>query len=335
MEDSAKKILDAEKFGDLFTKGDSSTLKAEYRTLMKQYHPDVCKIQDADKIAAKINYLYVQAQRGLELGYWERSNTLEVHDTKGKKYTAKYLKNVAFELGEMYIADQSLTFIVEGTHKVFFDNAVSMIQSFKYANANMEDEMSRYIPKIRYSFQTRDGKYCLILAKAPDVFLLGDILTHYGGNIPDRHSAWIISRLQNLCCYFDYIGIAHNGLCIENCFIGPVQHSLALLGGWWYARPKGARLIGVPKSVYNIMPVKAKSDKISSVITDLEATKHIGLRIIGKGTTPPKAMSDFLNSGSQPNASKEFARWHDTLDAAYGERKFVTMDVKKTDIYKK
>lgn len=329
---TAEQILAAKKCGDLFSKADKDTVVTEYRRLAKEFHPDVCSLPNAEEIFKWLNKLYEDALRLLSLGQWEISNVVTLHDNRGKTYQGKYLKSFQFELGTVYIADLSVTYLLDSQNKQFFDNAVYRINGLKYANASMEREISRYMPKVKYQFQTADGRYCLILDKSPDVFLLSDILDYYGGAIPDRHAAWIISRLCNICCYFGYLGIAHNGLTLQNCFISPAFHTLLPLGGWWYARKEGEKMIGVPRVIYDVMPLKAKGEKISSWRTDLEAAKLIGRQITDKSTAP-KQMLDFLSSGTS-NAIEEFGKWNKALDASYGKRQFVEMKIGKMDIYK-
>lgn len=91
-------------------------------------------------------------------------------------------------------------------------------------------------------------------------------------------------------------------------------------------------MLGVPSAVYDIMPIKAKSEKLSDIITDLESAKLIG-RQLSDISSLPKLFQSFLNSGSAHDAIEEFNRWNTTLDKSYGERKFVNMQVTKTDIY--
>lgn len=330
---TADEILSANKCGDIFSRADKDTVKTEYRQMAREYHPDVCTLPNANKVFAKLNELHDAAEALLEKGEWEVSNLFEIKDNTGRKYSTRYLKSFAFELGTAYIADQSLTYLFDKEHTAFYENAVAQIKALRYASANMEKEFARLLPKIKYTFKTNDGRYCLILNKTPDVFLLSDVLDYYKGHIPDRHVAWIISRLCNLCCYFDYSGISHNGLVLQNCLISPQYHSILPLGGWWYARPQGEKLLGVPKAVYDVMPIKAKSDKIAAIGTDLEAAKLIGRQISDMGTTPA-AVKEFLEAGASSKAKGEFSKWNATLDKAYGERKFIEMLVSKADIYR-
>lgn len=92
-------------------------------------------------------------------------------------------------------------------------------------------------------------------------------------------------------------------------------------------------MIGVPRVIYDVMPLKAKSEKKSDAMTDLESAKLIG-RQISDLSSLPEAFRQFLNTGSAHDAVEEFSRWNKTLDKSYVERKFVNMQVTKSDIYK-
>lgn len=329
---TAEEIISAKSCGDLFSKNDKQTVVAEYRELAKAFHPDVCSLPNATDIFAKVNDLYNTALQLIADGKWETSNSIQLQDVSGKKYLVRFLKTAPFELGTMYISDNALVYVFDAHHSKYYENAVSQIQTLHYADGAMEAEMSRFLPSIRANFETTDGNRALILRKTPDAFLLSDVQRYFGGKIPDRHTAWIISRLCNLCCYFEFSGIAHNGLTVENCLISPEFHTVLPLGGWWYAQKQGQPLIGVPRSIYDIMPIKAKSDKISSCQTDLEAVKQIGRQLIDKDTAP-KPILDFLNAGSSANPRDEFSKWDKALTAAYGKRQFVEMQVNKSNIY--
>lgn len=226
---TAQQILSSKKCGDLFSSADKQVVIAEYREIARAYHPDISSDPQANEVMAKVNQLYEEALRLIESGTWEVSNRLILRDKLGKKYIGKYLKQFPFELGEAYIANSTVTYVFKENHKRFFDNAVSQIKGLRYANKKMEEEMSRFMPRILYALSLDDGRFCLVLNKPEDVFLLSDIKDFFGGSLPDRHVAWIMSRLSNLCCYFSYTGIAHNGLTLQNCFICPSKHSITEL----------------------------------------------------------------------------------------------------------
>lgn len=327
----ADDILSAKKCGDIFSTADKNIVTREYRALAKRFHPDTCALPNAEEIFKHLNDLYKEALQLLEKGQWEISNTLIINDTTKRTFRVHYCKGRSFELGECYVGRRTVTYLFRAEHKRFFDNAVQQIKALRYATDEMEKEFARYLPSIMYQFQTNDDRYCLILTKTPDVYPLSEIWKFYSGSIPDRHVAWIISRLCSLCCYLNWLGISHNGLTVDNCYISPQHHTIHLLGGWWYACKEDEPMLGVSKEVYDVMPIKAKSDKTGLKRTDLECLKLIGRNLID-ASSAPKAVMDFLNSGST-YAIQEYTKWNQALTDAYGVRRFIEMKINESDIY--
>ena len=179
---TAQQILSSKKCGDLFSSADKQVVIAEYREIARAYHPDISSDPQANEVMAKVNQLYEEALKLIESGAWEVSNRLILRDKSGKKYIGKYLKQFPFELGEAYIANSTVTYVFKENHKRFFDNAVSQIKGLRYANKKMEEEMSRFMPRILYALSLDDGRFCLVLNKPEDVFLLSDIKDFFGGS---------------------------------------------------------------------------------------------------------------------------------------------------------
>ena len=329
--------MSATKCGDLFSCNDKTQVAIEYKEMIRMYHPDVYNDPNAHAITSKVNQMYAAAIDMISKGIWEISNHLEIKDLHGKKYITKYLDVYNFEMGLSYISDLSITYRYETRYASFFHNAVKQINAIRYSSPEMEREFSRYLPKINYAFETADHRYCLILQKAPDVYRLSDVLRYYKEKhncfIPDRHVAWIISRLCNLCCFFEHIGISHNALTTDSCFISPNDHSVLILGGWGYAEKLGQPLLGIPRAIYDIMPVKAKGNKCADIGTDLESIKRIGRQVADMDAVPEQ-IKTFLNCGSSSTSWEEFSKWSNVLDLAYGQRTFIEMTINKSDIYK-
>lgn len=279
-----------------------------------------------------MNKLYQDALTAIEEGRWEAPHKLFFQDTStGKRYYFCYCKSFPFELGTVYISSKYVTYVMDEAHERFYENAVIQTEAIYYPSLDLKDQFNPFMPSIAFHFKAGD-KYYYILRKDKHLINLSDLLAHYDGTIPDRHATWIISRLCNICCFFHSIGIVHNGLTIENCYISPSDHTVSILGGWWYATAEGAKMIGASKAIYDIMPVTTKSDKLSTPKTDLESVKLIGRLIFDKGATPTPIL-EFLNSGST-TAVNEFKKWDKALTDAYGERRFIPMNVSAADIYK-
>lgn len=328
-------ILNAKSCGDIFEIGSKKDITNQYRELARIYHPDVCIDPEADLIMAKINSLYQEALNYQRTGTWKSSNTVTFHTTDGKISTLKYLKKFDFELGTEYTSNSAVVYVLKGNRERFFENAKKEIElsSSGSEHSVISSEFSKYVPKLKHSFKSTDGSFVIVLDKSKDIVPLRLILEHYKGSIPHTHVAWMISRLCNLVCFFAHTGVAHNGLTIENLYVDPAMHSIYVFGGWWYARPIGKRLIGVPKFVYDVMPVKEKGEKVSSTRTDIEAIKRTAKVLLGKETAP-EPMMEFLDSGSGNNAIDEFCKWTTALEKSYGQRRFIRMDIAIDELYK-
>lgn len=93
------KILNAKYPWDIFTK---DKYKAEYRDLVRKYHPDV---YTGDKsIMQKVNELYESAQSFIDNGLWGVNTSFVVLNTaEGKELKIAYVSTYSFELGSVYL----------------------------------------------------------------------------------------------------------------------------------------------------------------------------------------------------------------------------------------
>ena len=324
-------ILAAKMCGDLFT-NDSVKAKKEFKVLAQMYHPDRNKSKQAEEVFKKIKELYNTAKGMIESGKWAESDCIEFDTKDGKRKKLKFIKECKFELGVQYISSSIITYVLEAQNKKYFDNAIKRIGSLGYEHDAMEKEFSRYFPEFIETFETEEGKWVLVIKKTKDLIRLQDLLDFYKGNINDRHVAWMMSRLSNICCFIEYNGITHNGISLENCFVSPEYHSIALLGGWWYCVGRGEKMFGTQKQIYDIMGPLTKTNKIGSVTTDLESVKLIGRTLLGK-TQAPDSFRNWLNSGSSGIARNEYTKWSQALDRAYGERRFIKLEATEQEVY--
>ena len=318
---------------DIF-ENDKEKVRSLYRELAKKYHPDVSTDKNSAVYFAKITELYNEALEKIDKGIWFEKDVLILENIKGKKYKLKYLKKHSFELGFFYVGRQHIIYVLERKNKKYLDNALNVLKSLKYADASMEKEFKRYFPEVVDNFELKTGEYCLVLKKDSTDFLLSDFLEYYsnqGKELDVKHCAWVVSRLSNICCFLKYNHLVHNGISLINCFISPKYHTIMLFGGWWYCVPEGEKLIGTQKSVYDVMPVKEKSEKISTYQTDLECVKQIG-RQLNKNL--PKPFENWVNKAATKDAFKEFDSWNQALYDSFGERKFIVLDISEKDIYK-
>jgi hypothetical protein len=207
----------------------------------------------------------------------------------------------------------------------------------------MREEVKKYLPDILDVFYVEDGRNVVVLNKTPDVFLLQDIIDFHHGKIPPKHVAWIGSSLHNIACYLKFIGYTHNGLTASNYFISPRYHSGLLLGGWWYAKKVGDKLVALPKAAIQVADPDIIKSKIAHPSLDLAMIRQLGLNCLGDpsginllhSNDVPKPLINYLRSYHGDDAYKDYHHWQKkVLFPSFGERRFVEMKVEISDIFK-
>jgi hypothetical protein len=338
---SAKDILRFTGPGELFSDR-PDRIKDEYARLAKQWHPDNHgNSGESNEVMVKINLLYQQGLELIRVGRWEKPGWLRLRSKDGKRHEINYYRTVSFELGTAYIGNHVVFYLVDSGNRDFYQNAVKSIAGLKYANEKMETEIRKYLPKVIAEFETSDRCWGVVIGKTPDFILLQDLLAYFDNRMEERHMAWIVSSLLNIACYLDYAGLSHNSISLDTYFVSPEQHSGALLGGWWYATPRGCRMPGVPEKIFAIMPPQVKTEKKGNILTDLESIRLIGRELAGdrNGTRLEGNLAgplvEWLRGASSESAFAEYSRWGEVLKAAFGARRFVKLDVTAPQVYDK
>lgn len=320
------------KVGDIFPNNPKEAKKV-YKELIKQYHPDNCKDLQATEIIQKIQMLYTRAEELFQNNLWEKTNYIKFISTTGKQIFIHYQYHHVFELGEYFVCNKNVIYSFDFSKKKYYNNYIQNINNLRHENDNMKKVFSRIFPKILSEYDTKDNRHIIVLTKTAEVHPLRCVIENFFNNkIPDRHLAWMITRLLNICCYLKYNNKVCNGINVDNLFVSLDYHSILLLGGLWYATDDNTPMIGTSKDIFNIMTPKVKSDKISKFITDIESVKFFGRQYMLD--TYPQPLKDFFNSGSQDDPLKEFKEWEKTLNKAYGERKFIKITANNNQIYK-
>jgi hypothetical protein len=327
---NASEILAIKHPERLFT-GNLVEAKKEYYNLSRKWHPDVNKEELAGQVFAHISSLYHSAEEKLAHGAWGFS-TLMLLDTAGINHTVKYHTGGLFELGAYYIGEDQVTYVLDDIYEDLWLNAEAMTQKFNFSSERMAKEMGRCLPDPIKAFKTKDD-LVLVVSKPSKFIRLRDVLEHYGGKTDPKHVAWIQSRLHNICCYLHYAKLCHNEISPDTVFIDPADHSVILLGGWWYSRPAGKSLKHVSKRTHGLLPWKVKMDKRASRKTDLELVKATGRELFGPGGKAPAAMADYLKVVATKNAFDEYKDWSEVLLKSFGSRRFTVMDLKPEQVY--
>ena len=324
----------------LFT-ADQEQARREFRVLAGTWHPDRCTQPKATEVFQHLSRLYEAAMRKLRDGVWKIPGLLTLRACDGTEFRIHYRQERAFELGQMFIGDQIVAYVVGKEYNDLFQNALDIIACLPCADPRMAREIGRYLPEVVRHFETRNHQV-LVLRKTPDLLLLRDVLDYFAGQLDGRHVAWIISSLLNLACYLDYARLAHNAILVDTFFISPQQHNGALLGGWWYAVRQGASMRAAPTTTVEYAPFAVMARRLGNSRTDLELIRAVGRELLGDITgirlmrenVAPLPLLDWLARPAAGSALDDYQTWQrQILPDSFGERRFTKLDLTSQDLY--
>lgn len=316
-----------------------------YRRLAARYHPDR---GGSSELFAHINVLYEAAQKLLKEHDWPGSHTFT--STSGVESELTYLLKRPFELGTVYISRALITFEVAEEYTDLVANAKRILELRstrstdlrKSVVAAMVDDLLLRVPRCVHFFETQEKASVLVLEKDPQMLCLRDVVTYFGGKIPPKHAAWIISRLYDLGCLLAVgMKVAHGDISTDSVFIDPAQHSISLLGGWWYAQQLGAKLPALPARSTaqgalqrGVKPVA--SQHVTQALIRATAREILGdingsALLVDKSI--PREMTTWLRQVVSDKAVDEYKTWGNNVVTSLGPRKFVKMNVTEKDLY--
>jgi hypothetical protein len=319
--------------------GDQAGLRHQFAVLAKRWHPDHNGTSEAAKVLQRVVILHAAAKRKLAAGEWSGRGAILIDTIGGNSFVLKVKRRHQFELGEMAVTVDRVAFLVEKEHAILFDRGVRRMKEIRYPDAKIRSDLATVMPDVQGTYETAKH-HVAIIAKAEDVVLLKDLVAHVGGQFPPKHTAWVVSSLLNLACFFEVTGLTHNAISPETVFVTAKQHAAYLLGGWWYAAPTRDRIELLPEATYTIMPRSMATSKRADIRLDLESIRAVARIILGDWTGGlarredlPKPMANFLRLPSSGSAIEDYRAWGQALKDSFGPRRFLELPISSSDVY--
>ena len=191
---------------------------------------------------------------------------------------------------DVYVAKEPVVYI-------FSDEAEAAkfkrgLQQISFPEA--DSKLPRCFPALKMELNLKGGRKVLVFLRRPG-FYPAELFSPW----PSEHLAWVISRMENLCCAFEYSDIQHTGISPESIFVNPITHEGAIFGDW-----------------------RQVSDKAGS--KDLEDLRKTA-KLLASNTRKPVQMYDFLNSKPTSNAFEDFKKWDTVIEEGFGGHNFIKM----------
>lgn len=327
---------------ELFT-DDIYEMKNIYVKLMKSYHPELNgNNEEYIEIIKKIKQLYSEAQENINKGVWNKPGLIRLKLIDGGDYSINFRISHDFELGKMYIGDNSILYLFDEENEKLAINALKRMENLKYVNEDMKKEFYKCLPKVCTSFKTVVGKIGIVIEKDEDLILLKDLLAYSDGKLLASTVNWILNSLYNIICFIHFNKLTHNGISIDNYFISIKNEYGALLGGWWYSVEEGKENINPSKEIFNIMTYKTKEVKQFNTLVDLESIKFLGRTLFGdmNGTliksdsNIPRKLSNWLKENTTSNTYEEYSTWVN-ISNYFRNKNEMKISIDKDELYKK
>lgn len=312
--------------------GSRSTIFEQDRKLYEQFQ---------NMFSALLNQ---EVKDASEDGFFVEASKEEFQRIDGETIEVNYLTKRKTDLCTMYVARKNIIYIFEKQYEKYAMNYLDKISQITYPTADMEKELSNYIPKRVTDCRLKDGSIFIVIEKKDGIYPLRML-----GILLDRHVAWIVSRLENLCCLLHYNNMVLNGLTVDNLFVDPANHQIYLYGGWWFAGFAGAEISGVSADVKPYLECskerflfhQTKKRNRNCFRTDLESIRMVASTLLGypdKGMLDqdkllPESFRKFLLKEPEADARSDFRKWDQVLVESYGERKFIPLSITEEEIY--
>ena len=241
---------------------------------------------------------------GREDRLWDHAEETGKVLADGNDVTIRYLYSFNDDGVEGYLTKSNAIYIFPKADKDKADKMLSGIKSLEFPPADVKG-LNDCFPSFTGSYDLDDGNRMLAFKRPENLFPLSMF-----GSFTPEHVAWIISRLENICCVLDYSNLVHGGISADSVWINPFSHHAVLMGHWWSAGKKSVALL------------------FGNSRKDLSDLRKTALHILGNHKDETREpMLDFLNGAPSEDAFTDFERWDNVIEKGLGGRHFAKMDV--------
>lgn len=341
---TAALILKATTPEQIFSAADA--VEAEYRILAKRFHPDI-KPDGSTEVFQHLNMLHAEAKLRFKnkTEVWQIPGVFAFKRENFSECHFHYVKDFEAGIAHCYIGRSNMVaYVFPKDVKDLIDNAVKTIESLtKFPDDGIKKSIQPNLPKVLHLIKTNDDRYVLILERPPGTIRLRDVFEHVKNDFDPKHMAWILSRLYNLSCYLEWVGITHHDISLDSVFINPAYHTVSVLGGWWFASSFGKRMTRMQSSrTIEYAPQDVLASKITSSSTDLELIRLLGRELmndasgvfLSKNKNIPAPLCHWLRMTSAGKPKKDYTDWDNVIIKSFGPKKFITFNLLPEEVYK-
>ncbi|OON85938.1 hypothetical protein BXO88_09945 [Oribacterium sp. C9] len=210
----------------------------------------------------------------------------------GHALNVEYMKKYEKHGFVFYVARESVVYVFENSIEAgTFSDKLKMLE---FPAADMK--LKRSFPEIRMEIGLKDGKKALVFVRRPNCYP-AEMFAPW----ESVHLAWVISRMENICCALKYSGLRHGDITPDTIWVNPFTHEGILFGDW-----RGV--------------TRGNDD------ADLKALRKTAIAL-ASDTRNPEELYRFLNSAPDRDAYSDFEKWDRVIETGFGGHNFRQMMV--------
>ncbi|MDW9478685.1 hypothetical protein GOB57_08205 [Sinorhizobium meliloti] len=322
--------------------GSKSSIKKRFRELAQAWHPDVNRHPKALQVFAHISRLHdVATGRSAPAKTTARRSPAKSWKLAAGGEIAVRPKAIhRGPLGDVIVTSGTVAYETVTGFEDVAEAEARAVQSFKFGSDAMKKANENFLPRLKRRLDAV-GLTVNVYHRPADTVLLTDLARHLGGRIPPTHVAWIVSSLENMACYLNWLGVTHGAIAPENVLVSPAMHSIVLVGGWGYSTPFGQRPKALPERTLSLVPRLAVRGKAADPKVDLTLIRATAQELLGTSgggglalmKDVPDALRMWLSLPPRENAIEDYQSWEKCLVESFGPRKFVKLEVNPADVY--
>jgi DNA-directed RNA polymerase subunit RPC12/RpoP len=231
---------------------------------------------------------------------WGHAEEKVLKSAEGDDITIRYLYTYEEDAATVYLTRNNAIFVYSSSEANIAYKALAAIERLSFPPADVKG-LSDCFPKLNGKYELAGGGVMLAFGRSDNLFPLPMF-----GSLAPEHTAWVISRLENICCVLEYSDLVHGGISEDSVWINPFNHHAVLMGHWHTVLSKSASNSG----------------------KDLTDIRKTALRILGMHKNEaPKELIDFLEGKPEADAFFDFEKWDKVIETGFGGRRFAKMDV--------
>lgn len=247
----------------------------EFRVKLLEYYKE-------EAISKELDYKYDTL--------WKCNDEENYTMANGQNLNIKYMYKYHYNDSICYLGRENVIYVFKNKEaKDIFLNGIN-----KLVFPEADNKLNRCFPKLKLELSLEKGKEVLAFVRKPN-FYPAELFAPY----QSVHLAWVISRMENICCELKYSGIEYCALNSNAIWVNPITHEGALFGDWSKVRPL-------------------------RTTNDLADLRKVAIRLT-KDSRNPLELYNFLNSRPEEDAFKDFEKWDTVIEKGFGGHNFVKM----------